>query len=272
MRTFLILFTLLTAFLCVNCGLAKLFRANHGVTFRIKVEAKDKNDKKIMEKALRVFQNRLDPIGNGSTAEVSLDPEKPNILNVKMFGDFDLKRVKKYLLYEADLHLKKVESPPNPNLAVYSTKQKAEIAINKRGNLKAIKYVERNQYSEQLLEQWIVVTEPSIVTGEDLRNASAFSATRKDYDYQINFSLKPDGAQKFGNWTEKNIGNYMAVVINDKAVSVAFIQSQIFDQGQISGNYRKDEAEDLASILRSGYLPAKLTFLSEEPFGDKPAI
>ena len=71
-------------------------------------------------------------------------------------------------------------------------------------------------------------------------------------DYQIAFSFKPTGAEKFGAWTGANINQYMGVVLNDEVKSIAFIKSQIFDQGEISGRFTKESAEDLALTLRSG--------------------
>ena len=58
-------------------------------------------------------------------------------------------------------------------------------------------------------------------------------------DYQISFALKPAGAEKFGAWTGANINQYMGVVLNDEVKSIAFIKSQIFDQGQIGGRFTK---------------------------------
>ena len=60
-------------------------------------------------------------------------------------------------------------------------------------------------------------------------------------DYQISFSLKPSGAQKFGEWTGKSIGKYLAIVLNDQVKSAPYIKAQIFDQG----TYRREVFEDL---------------------------
>ena len=46
----------------------------------------------------------------------------------------------------------------------------------------------------------------------------------------------------------------MGVVLNDQVKSIAFIKSQIFDSGQISGRFTKQSADDLALTLRSGAL------------------
>ena len=80
---------------------------------------------------------------------------------------------------------------------------------------------------------------PAVVDGSELRDAAAVQGKGGGSDYQISFSFKPTGAQKFGDWTGKNIGNYMAVVLNDEVKSAAYIKSQIFDSGEISGRFQK---------------------------------
>jgi preprotein translocase subunit SecD len=56
-------------------------------------------------------------------------------------------------------------------------------------------------------------------------------------------------------------------VLNDEVKSIAYIKSQIFDQGEISGRFTKQSAEDLALTLRSGALPAKIEYQEERTVG-----
>jgi preprotein translocase subunit SecD len=106
-----------------------------------------------------------------------------------------------------------------------------------------------------------VVESPPIVNGSDLRTASA--ARSDGEDYQIQFSLNKAGAAKFGAWTGANINEYLGVVLNDEVKSIAYIKSQISDQGVISGRFTRQSAEDLALVLRSGALPVPLKFVEE---------
>lgn len=59
----------------------------------------------------------------------------------------------------------------------------------------------------------------------------------------------------------------MAVVLNDEVKSAAYIKSQIFDSGEISGKFTKTSAEDLALTLKSGALPAKIEYQEERTVG-----
>ena len=84
---------------------------------------------------------------------------------------------------------------------------------------------------------------------------SAVRSQGGDDVYTILFSLKPTGAEKFGEWTASHINEYMAVVFNDEVKSVAYIKSQITDSGEIAGHFTRQAAEDVALLLRSGALP-----------------
>ncbi len=116
---------------------------------------------------------------------------------------------------------------------------------------------------------WYVVSRSSIVTGRDLRNARAEVNAETPGSYQISFTLSNDGASRFGPWTERNsnLGNALAVVLDNRIQSVATIQSRIDDSGRIVGRFTQQESLDLALILRSGSLPASINYLEERTVG-----
>jgi len=195
-------------------------------------------------------------------------------LLLQMPGVDDPERVKKLIGEKSQLSLMKIVSPPNPSpVQIYPTEEAAKQSIAGAPNRKVLIYADRdvtppaNQTQPEKSKQYVVVEEPEVVGGNELRDASAVSRTGNDSDYQISFSFKPGGAQKFGDWTGKNIGNYMAVVLNDEVKSAAYIKSQIFDSGEISGRFSKGTAEDLALTLKSGALPAEIEYQEERTVG-----
>ena len=110
-----------------------------------------------------------------------------------------------------------------------------------------------------------VVRRASVVTGRDLRNA------RPTLDENnlpaVGFSLNSDGARKFGTATEQNIGRQLAIILDSRVFSAPVVQSRISDEGRISGAFTQQEAQDLSLVLRSGALPASLTYLEERTVG-----
>jgi preprotein translocase subunit SecD len=83
----------------------------------------------------------------------------------------------------------------------------------------------------------------------------------------IGFSLNREGARKFGNATGSNIGRQLAIVLDGRVQSAPRIESRITDEGRIHGSFTSQEAADLALVLRSGALPASLTYLEERTVG-----
>ena len=59
----------------------------------------------------------------------------------------------------------------------------------------------------------------------------------------------------------------MAVILDDRVETVATIQGRITDNGQIFGNFTTQEVADMSLMLRSGALPAGLTYLEERTVG-----
>src|SRR4029078_13284844 len=102
--------------------------------------------------------------------------------------------------------------------STYSSEAEAIASLNSAGtvppNRKVLPYSERNDKTEdpnqQRQKRGGVVEIPAIIDGSELRNASAIPAQggRAD-DYEINFSLKKTGAEKFGAWTGAHINESM---------------------------------------------------------------
>jgi preprotein translocase subunit SecD len=109
-----------------------------------------------------------------------------------------------------------------------------------------------------------MVRKAAAVSGHDLTNA------RPSVDQNnlpaVSFTLNGEGARKFGTVTETNIGRRLAIILDNRVSSAPTIQSRITDNGQITGVTR-DEVNDLSLILKSGALPAKLTYLQEQTIG-----
>jgi preprotein translocase subunit SecD len=84
----------------------------------------------------------------------------------------------------------------------------------------------------------------------------------------INFTLNAAGARIFGDFTGKNVGKRLAVVLDGKVYSAPNIRERIGGgSGQISGGFTVVEAGNVAIALRSGALPAGVTLLEKRSVG-----
>lgn len=230
-----------------------------------------------VEQAMNIIDRRINMFGVTEPTLQRYGAESSGQILLQMPGLEDPQRLKETLNAESNLQLMKVVSPPSP--APVQTHPTREAALASLGgtlppNRQIWPYTERQDGEEgqqpdpaDAQTSFVVVEYPPVIPGSELRGANAVSRTGSDLDYQIEFLLKPGGAQKFGEWTGRNINNYMAVYLNEEIKSIAYIKSQIFDRGEISGQFTKQDAEDLALTLRSGALPAKIVYGEERTVG-----
>ena len=251
--------------------------SGNAITWSLPVQQQDLLKRQSVDQVLKIIESRINAFGVKEPTLQRHGSETSGQILLQMPGVDDPERVKKLIGEESRLELMKIVSPPNPSpVTTYPTEQAAiqSLGGSVPPNRRVIPYSDRDEPTNaattppgEKAKQFVVVEYPAIVDGSELREANAISRTGGDRDYEISFSLKPAGAQKFGDWTGKNIGNYMGVVLNNEVKSAAYIKGQIFDQGQISGRFTKQSAEDLALTLKSGALPAKLIYQEERTVG-----
>ncbi|MDQ3181455.1 MAG: protein translocase subunit SecD, partial [Acidobacteriota bacterium] len=247
----------------------------NSINWSLPVAAQKVLAEQAVTQAERIIDSRINAFGVKEPTFQRYGASDSGQLLLQMPGVDDPERVKKLIGDDSRLSLMKIVSPPNPSpVQIYPTKEAAEKSIAGAQNRKVLEYADRdvtppaNQPPPaDKPKQYVVVETPAVIDGSELRDASAVSRTGNDSDYQISFSFKPSGAQKFGEWTGKNINNYMAVVLNDQVKSAAYIKSQIFDTGEISGRFTKASGEDLALTLKSGSLPAEIEYQEERTVG-----
>ncbi len=86
--------------------------------------------------------------------------------------------------------------------------------------------------------------------------------------YEIAFTLKSSGTQVFSDYTSSHVGQYLAIVLDKKAISVPVVNSAITGgQGVIQGNFTSDTANALAVQLRYGSLPVPVKVVESQTVG-----
>ncbi len=114
-------------------------------------------------------------------------------------------------------------------------------------------------------EGWYLVARTPVITGRDLRDARP---AQDEYGkWETAFVLSQEAKGRFARFTEANIGNRLAIALDNQIRSAPVIQSRIEDQGRITGAASHQEASDLALVLRAGSLPAGIVYLQEQTVG-----
>ncbi len=104
----------------------------------------------------------------------------------------------------------------------------------------------------------------TVITGASLQSAAA---QLQQLEWVINFELKREAADIFGPYTQANIGQPMAIVLDGVVLSAPYIRDRLDTGGVISGNFNEDSARQLALQLRSGALPIPLRVEGRERVG-----
>ena len=197
------------------------------------------------ERALEVVRNRIDQFG---VKEPSIHRQGQDEIVVQLPGVTDRERALGIVQQVAHLEFRLVSDDPA------RLKQAQEGQVPEGYEL--LKDAERKPY---LLEKEVPLT------GEGLADA------RVDYGQfgspEVSFTLTPNGAKAFSQLTGANIGRRLGIVLDGKVKSAPVIQSQITDQGRITGRFTQQEAADLALVLRTGALPAPLYVEEERTIG-----
>jgi preprotein translocase subunit SecD len=197
--------------------------------------------------ALGLAESSVQPTGR-SDAEAELLVQLP--------GVDDPAHVKQLLQTQAVLEWDEVKDGP------FSSR---EDALSKHGGILPLNTKLVPTALRGGTQEWYLVSRSAIVRGTDIRDASAAQGDLNRWE--TNFVLTQQAAKRFENYTENNIGNRAAIVVDGVVISAPTIQSKISDTGRITGAGSQEEAADLALNLRAGSLPAGVKYEEERTVG-----
>ncbi|MDY4790011.1 MAG: protein translocase subunit SecDF [Bacteroidales bacterium] len=105
-----------------------------------------------------------------------------------------------------------------------------------------------------------------------LLDGDVIDDARQDFNQQghpvVSMSMKAEAARKWEKITGSNIGNSIAIVLDDVVYSAPRVNSEISGgRSEISGSFTIEEAKDLANILKSGKLTAPAKVVQESVVG-----
>ena len=216
-------------------------------------------EKKTVQQAIETIRDRVDTLGVSEPKIEEYGLGKNQIL-VELPGIDDLDRVMSIIQSTARLEIHAVVGGP------YKDDQEALASVG--GAVPA---------DEQLVhgsgtvgtgsdsDSVYVVHRISVVSGTDFRSAD--QGTDQNGRRNVRFTLTNEAGDKFYEYTSKNVGQSMAVVMGGRVKEVATIQSAIRDSGEITGSFTPDEVEILSKMLRTGALPASLKPLENRTVG-----
>ncbi|HXK60853.1 MAG TPA: protein translocase subunit SecD [Acidobacteriota bacterium] len=218
-----------------------------------------------VNQARETISNRVDQYGVAEpTITVYGSGDVQDQIIVELPGVDDPNRVINLIRSTARLELRLVHPEKSSE---FSSRESAAQAFGGMipPDYEVLPYRDINETGGQTM--YMVVRKAPSVTGRHLKNArrSQDSFTGRS---EVSFFLNTEGVALFTRTTEQNVGNRLAIVLDDEIRSAPVIESRIAsDSARITGQFTPEQAEDLALILRSGALPARITILENRVVG-----
>lgn len=206
-----------------------------------------------INQAIDTIRNRLDQFGLAEPSVTKQGDEKVLVELPGIKNEEDEKRARELISKPANLQLMAIDEAKIDqvnSLSEYQAQALGDIIL-KDANNEEMKYL---------------LKELPILDGEMLTDAKVgFDQNNQPV---INFTLNSKGAKIFGDFTTKNIGKRLAVVLDKKVYSAPVIRERIGGgSGQISGGFTMQEAQSVAIALRSGALLAPVKMLEKRSVG-----
>src|SRR5438477_1423177 len=222
----------------VGGGVIRLTLTEPAITERVR---------QAVEQSIQIIERRVNELG---TVEPSIQRQGIDRILLQVPGLQDPKRLLDLLGKTAKLDFRLVDPsmsaeqalqtrPPPESEILYGAKDKQPYLIEKR----------------------------VLVSGADLTDAQP-GFDQRTSEPIVTFRFNGNGARRFAQVTQENVGRPFAIVLDNEVISAPVIREPILQgSGQISGNFTIEEANNLSILLRAGALPAKLTVIEERTVG-----
>src|SRR5688572_11212366 len=227
-------------------------------TFRMKPNVEVDARREAVTQAMQTIERRVNAYGVSEPVVAEYGNEGNRIV-VELPGVTDVPRAKELISSTAVLEIKLVEAGPAPDEASLLTQFGGKVPDGKE-------VAQGAATKDQPGTSYYLVSETPVITGNDLRNAK--STIDGLGQPAVGFSLNSEGVSKFSRVTTANVGRYLAIILDNRVQSAPVIESPITGADAIiQGTFTQQEVADLSLILRSGALPASLTYMEERSIG-----
>jgi len=231
-------------------------------TLSMKPQALADLKNRAVSQAIETIRNRVDKLGVSEPVIQEHGLGQYQIL-VQLPGIDDPERVKEIMQSTALLEIRQALNGGQP----YPDEQSALAASN--GVLPPNSVLLHGKSlggAGEAQDAVYLITRSSAIAGHDLREARVQRSSTTNAP-EVEFFLTAEGGRRFAAFTSEHVGDYLAVVLDNRVMEVAVIKSEISDNGVIEGRFTEQQANDLALILNSGALPAGIKYLEEQTVG-----
>jgi preprotein translocase subunit SecD len=221
--------------------------ADQHVVLSVSDQAMAKQSVDAVAQSIEIVRRRIDALG---TREPAIQRQGATRIVVEAPGESDPEKLKAVIGQTAKLTFQMVDDAATPD----------DVAAGRANPGSAV------LPSDESYEKAVAVKKRVLVSGDMLVHAS------QGYDQNgrpnIEFRFNGQGARRFADATIQNVGKRFAIVIDNRVISAPVIQTPITGgSGEITGTFTVESANNLAVMLNSGALPAKLNVIEQRTVG-----
>ena len=152
---------------------------------------------------------------------------------------------------------------PSDLTLMWSVKQAEFPVTDEKGNV-----VKKDNGEDKTVGYWELIA----LKGDAVLEGDAVTSASSEYDNMqgnmVNMKMNDRGAQEWATITRNNIGRPIAIVLDEHVYSFPNVNNEITGgSSQITGNFTPEEANDLANVLKSGKMSAKVNVVSNNVIG-----
>ncbi|MFN8388877.1 MAG: protein translocase subunit SecD [Bdellovibrionota bacterium] len=208
------------------------------VTYKISEAKAQEIERNSVDQAIETIRNRVDQYG---VAEPTIQRSGENRIIVQLPDVTDIESVKKTIGSVAKLEFRLAADPAKPESSTVPLKMRDGETLQ--------------------------VEEDVMMTGDTINGAGVEMDPRTN-EIEVNLKFNSVGAEIFDRVTGDSVGRRMAIVLDGVGQSAPRINERISGgSARITGGFSTEEAHRLAIVLRSGALPAPLSFEEQRTVG-----
>jgi len=193
-----------------------------------------------LSQAIGVLRKRIDRFG---VAEPIIQPAGGNRILVQLPG-----------LSESDKQ-SAIEQISKPAYLEFRIVNENSDEIIKNGDpippgYELMKHLESLKNNQTHVEEYVVAKKPeNNLAGDIVESARVVRGNMGEP--QIDFVLTDEAAARFAETTHNNLGRKLAVILDKELQTAPTIQGEISKNGQITGSYTPEEAQNIANVLEN---------------------
>ncbi|KPJ89393.1 MAG: hypothetical protein AMS17_02195 [Spirochaetes bacterium DG_61] len=218
-----------------------------------------------MRRVIEILRNRIDKFG---VSEPSITTQGEDRIVVELPGSKDPDRAKNVVMGRGLLEFFLVDEDTSTKLRRDMFDGEGILIDSStipQDSFLAYLWV-KNKYDVLERQRAVVLEKEALIDGSSIKRAGV--QADQFGKPEVVFSLSTEGAKQFLRITEANVGRRLAIVLDDKILSMPLIRERIpGGQVRITGDFTMKDAQDQALVLRAGAFPVPLQIAEERTVG-----